>query len=90
MGRGHGVPLLSSYDALMRPTTAFAAALLTTVGVHLAAFQSPAPDVAAAGPQVGQRVPDFTLPDQSGTPRTLKSLLRSNGAMLVFFRSADW
>ena len=66
------------------------AALLVAIGVHLVALQAPVPGIDAIGPQVGDAVPDFTLPDQSGTPRTLKSILRSNGAMLVFFRSADW
>jgi hypothetical protein len=47
-------------------------------------------DVARMGPQVGQRVPDFALIDQNGQTRTLQSLLGPKGAMLVFFRSADW
>jgi hypothetical protein len=42
------------------------------------------------GPQVGAPVPDFTLVDQSGATHTLKSILGPNGAILVFFRSADW
>ena len=58
--------------------------------VGVAARQTPAPDVQKIGPQVGQVVPDFELLDQAGTRRTLKSLLGPNGAMLVFFRSADW
>ena len=47
-------------------------------------------DVSRLGPQVGQRVPDFTLTDQAGRTRTLQSIMGSRGAMLVFFRSADW
>jgi cytochrome oxidase Cu insertion factor (SCO1/SenC/PrrC family) len=47
-------------------------------------------NVQALGPQVGARIPDFTLVDQSGTPRTLRSLMGSKGLMLVLFRSADW
>jgi cytochrome oxidase Cu insertion factor (SCO1/SenC/PrrC family) len=53
----------------------------------------PAPaavDVAALGPQVGERVPDFTLRDQHGAPRALRSVLGPTGGLLVFFRSADW
>ena len=42
------------------------------------------------GPDVGARVPDFTLPDQSGNMQTLASIAGPKGAMLVFFRSADW
>ena len=47
-------------------------------------------DVEKLGPQVGDSVPDFSLPDQHGTPQTLKSLMGPKGAILVFFRSADW
>ncbi len=47
-------------------------------------------DVDTLGPKVGDTVPDFTLPDQHGTSRTLKSLMGPKGAVLVFFRSADW
>ena len=47
-------------------------------------------DVSKLGPQVGARVPDFTLPDQTGTARTLQSSMGRRGAMLVFVRSADW
>jgi peroxiredoxin len=43
------------------------------------------------GPQIGARVPDIgSPPDQSGTPRTLQSLMGQNGLVLFFFRSADW
>ena len=47
-------------------------------------------DVSKLGPQVGERVPDFNLKDQSGKSWTLKSIMGPKGAMLVFFRSADW
>ena len=47
-------------------------------------------DVATLGPQVGARVPDFSLKDQTGRVRDLQSVMGPRGAMLVFFRSADW
>ncbi len=47
-------------------------------------------DVSKLGPQVGERVPDFSLTDQHGNTRTLQSIMGSKGAMLVFVRSADW
>jgi len=47
-------------------------------------------DVSRLGPQVGQRVPDFSLPDHTGRVRTLESTMGPRGAMLVFLRSADW
>ena len=42
------------------------------------------------GPDVGQQVPAFSAKDQEGRNQTLKSVMGPNGAMLVFFRSADW
>jgi len=42
------------------------------------------------GPNVGNSVPDFRLADQGGTVRTLRSILGPEGALLVFYRSADW
>jgi cytochrome oxidase Cu insertion factor (SCO1/SenC/PrrC family) len=47
-------------------------------------------DVETVGPQVGDALPDFSLRDQRGQVRSLKSLLGPNGAVIVFFRSADW
>lgn len=42
------------------------------------------------GPAIGESVPDFSLKDQNGNVQTLRSNLGSKGALLVFFRSADW
>ena len=47
-------------------------------------------DVSALGPQVGERVPDFSLPDQNGKIWTRESIMGPRGAMLVFVRSASW
>jgi hypothetical protein len=47
-------------------------------------------EVAKLGPQVGEVVPDFSLPDQNGTIWTRSSIMGPQGAMLVFVRSADW
>jgi hypothetical protein len=47
-------------------------------------------DVSELGPQVGEVVPDFSLPDQTGVIRTRESIMGPRGAMLVFVRSADW
>ena len=60
--------------------------LLTAVPQPAAA----AVDVEKLGPKVGETVPDFSLPDQHGVTRSLKSLMGPKGAILVFFRSADW
>jgi peroxiredoxin len=42
------------------------------------------------GPEPGQRIPDFRLQDQKGAYQTLQSIMGPKGAMLVFYRSADW
>ena len=42
------------------------------------------------GPRVGTRVPEFSGVDQFGKTQSLDRVLGSEGAMLVFFRSADW
>ena len=42
------------------------------------------------GPQVGATVPPFALTDQHGRDQTLASIMGPKGAMVVFFRSADW
>src|ERR1700740_1041754 len=47
-------------------------------------------DVSRLGPRVGTVVPAFTLPDQHGKTWTLQSVMGPKGAMIVFYRSADW
>ena len=42
------------------------------------------------GPALGTYVPAFQATDQNGHVQTLASNLRPKGALLVFFRSADW
>ena len=83
----------------MRPCRSLIAAVwlvsIASPGVVAAAHASQAAtqqtvDVETLGPKVGERVPDFSLPDQNGQTRSLASLLGPKGAVLVFFRSADW
>ena len=65
--------------------------LLALATASAAAAQAPAlPDVDGVGPQVGDAVPAFSLPDQTGAVRDLASLTGPAGLMLVFSRSADW
>lgn len=47
-------------------------------------------DVSKIGPAVGTVAPAFSGPDQDGVTRSLASAAGPKGAMLVFFRSADW
>ncbi len=66
--------------------TAFAALILGAV----ICVTADGPDPQTLGPRVGQRVQEFTLQDQHGVSRTLTSTFGPKGAVLVFFRSADW
>ena len=60
-------------------------------GAFSLAAQAPSRiDLSKLGPKVGERVPDFSLNDQNGKTWTLESIMGPKGAMLVFFRSADW
>jgi len=69
---------------------------LITLGpvVSFAAHQQPNAahmvDVETVGPKVGDSLPEFSLRDQNGQVHSLKTLLGSKGAIIVFFRSADW
>lgn len=62
---------------------------LRFVNLLLVTFAAAAAAV-KTGPEPGTQIPDFALPDQNGQTRTLQSLAGPKGAMLVFFRSADW
>jgi hypothetical protein len=44
----------------------------------------------ASGPEPGEQIPEFTLPDQHDVLRSLANLTGPNGLLLVFHRSADW
>src|SRR5829696_2435956 len=42
------------------------------------------------GPNVGQRLASFRLTDQHGAVQTFETIRGPKGAMIVFYRSADW
>jgi hypothetical protein len=42
--------------------------------------------ISAQTPRVGQKAPEFTLPDQTGRSVALGDLLSPNGAVLIFYR----
>jgi len=83
---------LKTMRPLRRPELRLAATLLAALLAQTAAMGQSPPriDVSKLGPQVGERVPDFTLKDQNGKTWTLQSIMGPKGAMLVFYRSADW
>ena len=43
-----------------------------------------------SGPEIGERIPDFSAYDQNGNVVGLGDAMGPNGAMVVFHRSADW
>ena len=50
----------------------------------------PDPDFSEVGPQVGERFPDISLPDQTGALVDLHERRAGRRAIVVFHRSADW
>ena len=42
--------------------------------------------LSAQAPRVGEKAPDFSLPDQNGTSTSLAEILQPNGAVLIFYR----
>lgn len=78
---------------LTNPSTLLFLALLlvsTALQGQAGGQSPPVIDEDKLGPQVGQQVPDFRLIDQTGKVWTRDSIMGPKGAMLVFFRSADW
>jgi len=70
----------------------FLISIVAATSASILAAQSPGQkiDVSKLGPQVDERVPDFSLKDQNGKPWNLQSIMGPKGAMLVLYRSADW
>ena len=44
----------------------------------------------ATGPSVGEPVPDFALPDQSGSLVCFSEVRGDDRALILFHRSASW
>ena len=44
----------------------------------------------STGPEIGERLPDFTLPDAFGRPLSLHADRGDMKAVVVFYRSAVW
>jgi len=42
--------------------------------------------ISAQAPRVGEKAPEFSLPDQNGKSMALADLLSPNGAVLIFYR----
>ena len=79
------------------PTTRVAlTALIASVVTAPAIAQNFLTDIPAgsrgmvSGPEIGERIPDFSAYDQNGNLVSLDDVMGPNGAMVVFHRSADW
>ena len=82
--------IFSARSAIIALVYALAYSLTTGVPA-LSAPQSPSKiDIKQLGPQIGEKAPDFELQDQFGKKWSRDSIMGPNGAMVVFFRSADW
>ena len=44
----------------------------------------------STGPAIGQQIPFFRAVDQHGNMQDFDSIRGPKGAIIVFFRSADW
>jgi len=42
------------------------------------------------GPEVGSKIPEFMLPDQYDKMHDFLSITGPKGALILFYRSADW
>lgn len=71
-------------------TSTLAGILLLALSTLATAQERTPIDVSALGPQIGDRVPDFNLPDQNGQLQSLESIRGPNGSLILFYRSADW
>lgn len=78
---------LAYAGAVLRLTLVAAIASLNATALDA---QPAAVNTTLLGPQLGDTVPPFSGSDQFGRTQTLETTLGSKGAMLVFFRSADW
>jgi hypothetical protein len=66
--------------------------LLIAVAHSVLAKSRPAriPAKLTTGPDIGERIPAISAIDQHGQRRDFDDIVGPNGAMILFFRSADW
>jgi hypothetical protein len=74
----------------VHPNTYHRAAFVTLLLLATWAAATPAQQPDTNGPTIGSIVPSFEAPDQNGHVQNLKSIAGSKGALLVFFKSADY
>ena len=70
--------------------TRLSARLLPALIFFSACAVTSAQQAIKTGPEVGSTLPSFEALDQNGRLQNLQSILGPKGALLVFYRSADW
>ena len=70
-------------------------AILISLGlIAVASAQENRPSTGGSAPpiglEIGQRPPEFSLLDQFGREQSNETLKGPKGAIVLFFRSADW
>lgn len=88
-------PILRRPEHARRKIVGTAPAELILLALSLLAFSNSSfaqLPISTAAPYVGQKLPEFTLPDQNGKPVSLADLLKagrqgkSSGLVLIFYR----
>src|SRR5689334_19205414 len=64
----------------------FMRTLLLSLALMVAVRAQPA----VHGPDVGAKIPKFSAKDQNGVTQNFETVKGPKGAMIVFYRSADW
>ncbi|HMD99099.1 MAG TPA: hypothetical protein VKM93_17435 [Terriglobia bacterium] len=77
-------------SGLVSPWARPSARLLTVLISISACAVTSAQQAIKTGPEVGSILPAFEATDQNGRLQNLQSILGPKGALLVFYRSADW
>jgi len=63
---------------------------LPVLGQDVFTIVDPQDENMLTGPEVGERIPAFSALDQHGVRKHFEDIVGPNGAMIIFFRSADW
>ncbi len=79
-----------NYPLRARHLTRLSVRLLPALIFFSACAVTSAQQAIKTGPEVGSTLPSFEAPDQNGRLENLRSIFGPKGAILVFYRSADW
>jgi hypothetical protein len=83
--RAFGAPQLYRGKIFGSVFAAIAFALLAFFSYEIFYVMKQVP-LSAQAPRVGEKAPEFSLPDQNGKQVALSDLLSPNGAVLIFYR----